>query len=63
MSVASEAGMDCELCEKSLVDLLYGELDETTSAQVRTHLEGCDGCRQAFEKLESGRSFARKLVI
>jgi predicted anti-sigma-YlaC factor YlaD len=63
MSVASEASMDCELCEKSLVDLLYGELDEATSAQVRSHLEGCDGCRQAYEKLESGRAFARKLVI
>lgn len=55
--------MDCELCEKSLVDLLYGELDETASAQVRSHLEGCDGCRQAYEKLESGRAFARKLVL
>jgi hypothetical protein len=55
--------MDCELCEKSLVDFLYGELDDDTSAQIRSHLEGCDACRLAYSKLEVGRAFARKLVI
>lgn len=55
--------MDCELCEKNLVDLLYGDLDEAVAKQMRAHLESCDGCRQAFSKLEVGRAFARKLEL
>lgn len=55
--------MDCELCEKNLVDLLYGELDDAVAKQMRAHLDSCDGCRQAFAKLEVGRAFARKLEL
>jgi hypothetical protein len=55
--------MDCELCEKRLVDLLYDELDASSAAEVRAHLEGCEACRHAMDKLESGRAFARKLEL
>ncbi len=55
--------MDCELCEKNLIDLLYGELDESTTAEMRSHLEGCEACRQAHARLEGGRAFARKLEL
>ena len=55
--------MDCELCEKSMIDLLYGELEDGAANDVRSHLQRCDACRHAYEKLESGRGFARKLIL
>ncbi|MBN8613118.1 MAG: hypothetical protein J0L92_21180, partial [Deltaproteobacteria bacterium] len=60
---ASEAAMDCEHCEKSLLELSYGELDESAAATARGHLEGCASCRAAFQKIEIGRAFARKLEL
>ena len=36
--------MDCEKCEPLLLDELYGELDELTSAAVRRHVGGCARC-------------------
>ncbi len=55
--------MDCEQCEKSLLDLSYGELEESAAAVMRAHIEGCATCRQAFQKIEIGRAFARKLEL
>ncbi len=55
--------MDCELCEKKLVDLLYDELDESAAAETRAHLESCEPCRLAMGKLELGRAFARRLEL
>jgi len=55
--------MDCELCEKNLIDLLYGELEESATREMRAHLEACDACRHAYVKLEAGRAFSRKLEL
>lgn len=52
---------DCERWENSLLDLAYGELDEPAEREVRAHLDGCDHCRGALEKLTRGRALARKL--
>lgn len=50
--------MDCEKADSLLLDELYGELDEVTSAAFKKHLAGCATCSAAFEKL----SATRKLV-
>lgn len=55
--------MDCELCEKRMVDLLYDELEARAAAETREHLAGCESCKQAFDRLEAGRAFARRLEL
>ncbi len=55
--------MNCESCESLLLDLVYGELDTTTSARAREHLVGCASCRAASEKLESARRIVRQLPM
>lgn len=50
--------MDCEKCEPLLLDELYGELDELTSAAVRRHVGGCARCGEIL----SGMRATRKLV-
>jgi tetratricopeptide (TPR) repeat protein len=55
--------MDCDLCEKRIVELLYGELDERAAAETRNHLEGCPSCKAAFERLEIARAYARRLEL
>ncbi|HEX7667130.1 MAG TPA: zf-HC2 domain-containing protein, partial [Polyangiaceae bacterium] len=36
--------MDCEKFESLIIDELYGELDELTSAASKRHLAGCVRC-------------------
>lgn len=50
--------MDCEKCEPLLLDELYGELDELTSAAVRRHVGGCARCGGIL----NGMKATRKLV-
>ncbi|MBL8607755.1 MAG: hypothetical protein JNL38_10560 [Myxococcales bacterium] len=50
--------MDCEKCEPLLLDELYGELDELTSAAVRRHVGGCARCGEIL----AGMRATRKLV-
>lgn len=50
--------MDCEKCEPLLLDELYGELDELTSAAVRRHVGGCARCGGIL----NGMRATRKLV-
>ncbi|MFN7701519.1 MAG: tetratricopeptide repeat protein [Deltaproteobacteria bacterium] len=63
MSNPVETSIDCERCEKSLVSLLYGEIDAAAAAHVRGHLDACAACRQAYDKMVSGRAFARRLPL
>jgi hypothetical protein len=52
---------DCERWENRLLDLAYGEIDEAEEREVRAHLDGCDHCQGALEKLSRGRALAKKL--
>lgn len=44
--------MNCERCQTELEDFLYGELAESQSTAVRTHLADCVACAQARATLE-----------
>ena len=47
--------MDCEKFENLLIDELYGELDEVTSAAVRRHAAGCARCGALLSGLKATR--------
>ena len=53
--------MECEKCDPLLIDELYGELDEVTSAAVRRHVAGCARCASAFETLSGGKKLAEMI--
>lgn len=50
--------MDCEKFESSMIDELYGELDELTSASVKRHVAGCARCASLFGGLRATRRVA-----
>ncbi len=50
--------MDCEKFEAAMMDELYGELDELTSAAMKRHASGCARC----SALLSGLSATRRLA-
>lgn len=45
--------MNCRTVQASLVDLLYEELDAEGRSRLLAHLEGCDGCRARWRRLQS----------
>jgi hypothetical protein len=47
--------MDCEKFEPLLLDELYKELDELTSAAVKRHVAGCGRCGSIFNGLRATR--------
>ncbi len=47
--------MDCEKFDRIVLDLLYGELDEITSAAARRHMEHCTRCRDIGARLRATR--------
>jgi hypothetical protein len=47
--------MDCEKFESVLIDELYGELDELTSAAVKRHVAGCARCASLLGGLRATR--------
>lgn len=47
--------MDCEKFEPLLIDELYGELDELTSAAVKRHVAGCTHCSAIFQGMSNTR--------
>ena len=47
--------MDCEKFEPLLLDELYDELDELTSAAVKRHVSGCARCGSILNGLRSTR--------
>lgn len=48
--------MDCEKFEPLLLDELYEELDEVTSAAVKRHVSGCARCASILNGMRSTRS-------
>jgi TolA-binding protein len=47
--------VDCEKFDRIVLDLLYGELDELTSAAGRRHMEHCTRCRNIGSGLRATR--------
>lgn len=50
--------MECEKFENLLIDELYGELDEVTSAAVKRHAAGCARCGALLSGLRATRKVA-----
>jgi hypothetical protein len=50
--------MDCEKFDEVVIDALYDELDEVTSAAVRRHIESCARCGATFRGLQEARETA-----
>src|SRR5580658_7310738 len=50
--------MDCEKFEATLIDELYDELDELTSAASKRHVAGCARCAALFSGLKAPRRLA-----
>jgi hypothetical protein len=50
--------MDCDKFESAMMDELYGELDEVTSAAVKRHLASCGRCATLFGGLRATRRVA-----
>jgi hypothetical protein len=50
--------MDCEKFDSLMIDELYGELDELTSAAAKRHLAGCARCAARLEGLKATRRLA-----
>jgi Ca-activated chloride channel family protein len=44
--------MNCEQIREKLTAYLLGDLDPETTAEIRGHLETCDGCRAAAREIE-----------
>ena len=47
--------MNCDRVRELLVDLSYGELDDSAEAAVRGHLARCEACRQEQEAIRQTR--------
>ncbi|MBX3186871.1 MAG: zf-HC2 domain-containing protein [Labilithrix sp.] len=47
--------MDCEKFEPLLIDELYDELDEVTSAAVKRHVSGCSRCASILNGMRATR--------
>ena len=50
--------MDCEKFEAAILDELYGELDELTSASAKRHVAGCARCSARLGGLRATRRIA-----
>lgn len=50
--------MDCEKAEPLLLDELYDELDEVTSAAVKRHVSGCARCASILSGMRNTRKLA-----
>lgn len=55
--------MDCETCTDRMIELLYEELDESEANATRAHLEGCEACGDAWDRLSLGHAFGSRLAL
>ncbi len=44
--------INCDNCQADLEDFLYGELSESRSTEIRSHLSGCESCVALRAELE-----------
>ena len=55
--------MDCEKFDSVIIDELYGELDELTSAAAKRHVAGCARCAARLEGLKATRRVAAASLV
>jgi hypothetical protein len=55
--------MDCEKFEMAMMDELYGELDELTSAAAKRHIASCARCAAIFSGLRATRRVATVALV
>ncbi len=55
--------MDCEKFEAAMMDELYGELDELTSAALKRHASGCARCSALLSGLAATRRLATLPIV
>lgn len=55
--------MDCEKFEAAMMDELYGELDELTSAAAKRHVAGCSRCAALLGGLRATKRLAAVPLI
>lgn len=51
--------MDCEKYDSLIIDELYGELDELTSAAMKRHASGCSRCASKLQGLKATRDLSK----
>jgi hypothetical protein len=54
----TEPTMDCDKFESAMMDELYGDLDEVTSAAVKRHAAGCARCASLLDGFRATRRLA-----
>jgi TolA-binding protein len=54
----TEPTMDCDKFESAMMDELYGDLDEVTSAAVKRHAAGCARCASLIDGFRATRRLA-----
>ena len=55
--------MDCEKFESAMMDELYGELDELTSAAAKRHIAACARCAALMSGLRATRRVATVSIV
>ena len=55
--------MSCRRFSKSLIEYVDGELSGEREAAVRSHIDSCEACKEASEKLELSRSALSSLEM
>src|SRR5580693_5543492 len=55
--------MDCEKFESAMMDELYGELDELTSAAAKRHVAGCARCTALISGFRATRRVAKMPMV
>jgi len=53
--------MNCEHCQRALLNVAYAECSPTEDAAVRAHLAGCPSCTSDLARIQAGLSFAAAL--
>ncbi len=54
--------MDCETFDASLLDALYGELDDASATAMDAHAAGCASCAGRLAKLKRTRDLVRPAI-
>lgn len=55
--------MDCERFDDSVMDALYGELDELSAEALKRHVDACARCSSQWEKFKATRAAIQLPVV